>query len=360
VIQEDAMKEIAPGLFVESSYAPYNLVLIKTDRGGVMVDLPPNPPHAIDWFAQARAILGEIRYVVMTDAKRERQMGTVLCEVPIIATEATLRSMMVYDEERPRRDFLEALAAQFPGAVTDQIQKTQSSSSKSTEADRAESQAPAGNRPRPRKPAVAFNESFTLHAGDRVLKFEAIEGSGEGSLWVLIEGEGILIAGDTVAGDDVPLMADTPDSKAWLNTMTALSRRQDVRVIVPGHGEARLALGDIEPQREFMRVMRRAARTLARKGHPTLSLTQTAQELGQTFYNSKGNQAVKKIKAGLENLVNEVVADERALADERARAEAQAIADNRALAEEQALADERALSDDRAAKAEGPESGIGS
>jgi hypothetical protein len=104
----------------------------------------------------------------------------------------------------------------------------------------------------------------------------------------------------------VPLMADTPDSKAWLNTMTTLAHLQELKMIIAGRGEARLALGDIEPQREFMRVMRRAARTLARRDHPALSLAQTAQELGQTFYNSQGTRAVKKIRAGLEALVVEI------------------------------------------------------
>jgi len=310
------MKEVAPGLFVESSYAPYNLVLIKTDQGGVLVDLPPNPAQAMNWLEQARAVLGAIRYVVMTDAQRERQFGTVLCEAPMIATEATLRAMMAYDEERPRRDFLEDLANQFP----DEMESL--------------SQMSAEHRPHPRKPTVAFNEALSLYADDRVLQFEAVEGAAEGSLWIFVPDAGILIAGDTVVGDDVPLMAATRDSKAWLNTMTGLARRQDVKMIVPGRGVASLGLGDIEPQREFMRVMRRSGRTLARKGHPTLSLTQTAQELGQTFYNQQGNRAVKKIKAGLEALVVEVKSAEAALAEEQALAEQQALADDESQAVE--------------------------
>ena len=119
-------------------------------------------------------------------------------------------------------------------------------------------------------------------------------------------GEGILIAGDTVVADTPPLMDDTPDSKAWLNTMTLLSHQHEVTAIVPGRGLPFIPVGEIEPQREFMRVMRRAARTLARKGGPILSLAQTSQELGQTFYNRHGQKAVKQIKAGLENLIAEV------------------------------------------------------
>ena len=276
------MKEVAPGLFMESSYAPYNLVLIKTDRGGIVVDVPPNPIHAINWLEQARAIAGEIRYAIMTDARRERQLATVLCDFPIVATEATLRVMQAYDEERPRRDLLDELVHRFPDE-TESLDSLQ-----------------------PHKPAFAFSGSFNLYAGDRVLQLQAVEGAGKGSLWLLIQGEGILIAGDTVVADTVPLMDDTPDSKAWLNTMTSLAHRQDVKSIIPGRGSTPIHVGDIEPQREVMRVMRRAARTLARKGGPSLSLAQTAQELGQTFFNRHGQRAVKQIKAGLENLIAEV------------------------------------------------------
>ncbi|MGC9520953.1 MAG: hypothetical protein ACP5HG_03605 [Anaerolineae bacterium] len=278
------MKEVATDLFVESSYPPYNLVLIKTAKGGIVVDLPPNPVHAMNWLEEARAKAGKLRYVVLTDAQRERQLATAVCDVPIIAAERTLRIMEAYDEERPCRDFIEDLAARYP------------------------EESEAFDDWRPRKPSIAFNERFTLYLEECTLYFERVEGAGEGSIWILISPQEILIAGDTVAAGAVPAMAETPDSKAWLNTMTALARRSDVKSIVPGRGESFISLGDIEPQREFMRVMRRAARTLARKGTNDLSRAQTAQELAQTFFNRHGQKAVKEIKAGLERLVVEVEA----------------------------------------------------
>ncbi|MGC9469693.1 MAG: hypothetical protein ACP5HS_13945 [Anaerolineae bacterium] len=278
------MKEIAPGVYVESSYPPYNLVVIDTEKGGIIVDIPPNPVHAVTWFEQARGTVGKLRYAVLTDAMRERQLATATCDMPMIASEGMLRVMETYDDERPRRDWLEDLASRYP------------------------EEAEAIDSLRPRKPGLAFSESFTLYGERRDLVFETVAGAGPGSLWLLIPDEGILIAGDIVVGSTVPLMAETPDSKAWLNTMTALAHRHDVKMIIPGRGDAPISLGDIEPQREFMRVMRRAARTLARRDADSLSLSQTSQELGQTFFNQQGPKAVKQIKAGLEHLVAEVVA----------------------------------------------------
>jgi glyoxylase-like metal-dependent hydrolase (beta-lactamase superfamily II) len=280
------MKEIAPGIFVESSYPPYNLVLIATSQGGIAVDLPPNPVHALNWLEQARATVSPLRYVVMTDAKRERQLATASCTLPIIATTATLQAMAIYSEERARREFTEALALHYPEEV-------------------------AGlDRLLPHKPAIAFDDSFTFHAEGRTVRFESIKSAAPGSLWLLVTDQGLLIAGDTVVHDTVPSLAFTANSKAWLDTLATLSHRHAVKAIVPGRGGPMITNGDIEPQREFMRVMRRAARTLLRKGANGLSLAQTAQELGQTFFNRQGQKAVKEIRAGLEHLIEELASEE--------------------------------------------------
>jgi glyoxylase-like metal-dependent hydrolase (beta-lactamase superfamily II) len=285
---EVSMKEIAPGVFVESSYPPYNLVLIVTSEGGIVVDLPPNPVHTFNWLEQARAVANSLRYVVITDAKRERQLATAACSVPIIATTAVLRAMAVYSEERARREFAEALSFQYPEEVA------------------------TLNRLLPHAPAIAFDDSFTFYTEERILRFESIAGSAPGSLWVVIADQELLVAGDTVVDDTVPSLDTTPDSKAWLNTMSALAHRHTVRSIVPGRGRPVITNGDIEPQREFIRVMRRAARTLLRRGANGMSMSQTAQELGQTFFNRQGQKAVKEIKAGLEHLVAEFASEDAA------------------------------------------------
>jgi len=277
------VKEVATNVFVESSYPPYNLVLIKTEKGGIIVDVPPNPVHALTWIEQARAAGGPLRYVVFTDAGRERQLATAFCEVPVIATETMLRIMAGYSEERARREYFDLLTSRYPEEMG------------------------ALDGARPRKPAIAFNSAFTLYADGMTLQFEAVEGAAPGSLWLLIPEHSLLIAGDTVVVNVPPAMEATPNSKAWLNTMAGLAHRQTVKGIVPGCGPAWINRGDIESQREFMRVMRRAARTLARKSANGLSLTQTAQELQQTFFNRSGQKAVKLLRAGLERLVAEVV-----------------------------------------------------
>lgn len=288
------MKEVAEGIFVESSYAPYNLVLIETSLGAIAVDLPPDPLQAKRWLEEAREVVSGVRYVVLTDGGLARQFGAIACDVPIIASEETLRVIQAYyEDERAARDFTEALDAHYPHARV-------------------------GESPvLPRRPALAFNRSFAFHGDGREISFEAIAGARRGSLWVFVRDVGVLVAGETVVTEGVPDMSETPDSAAWLTTMTGLAHRAAVRAIIPGRGAYIQSRAALEPQREFMRVMRRTARTLARSRGNGLGLTQAARELGQTFFNVEGTAAVEQIKAGLAHLVEEA---QRARSQPRARA----------------------------------------
>jgi len=276
------MKKVAKGIFVEASYPPYNLVLIKTDSGGIVVDLPPNPIHCLNWLEKARAAAGSLRYVILTNGARDRQYGAAACDVPIVAGEGMLRLMQAYDEDRPRRDYMEGLAERYPDEVA------------------------AFDALAPRKPMLAVGDAATLRIGGRDLQLETVAGAAEGSLWIWLDEGEFLIAGDTVVADCVPPMAEVPDSKAWLNTMAGLAKRHNVKTIVPGRGPGSITRGDIEPQREVMRVMRRAARSIVHRGPDSLGYARTSQDLGQTFFNRQGKPAVKEIRAGLERLVAEL------------------------------------------------------
>jgi glyoxylase-like metal-dependent hydrolase (beta-lactamase superfamily II) len=280
------MKEVFPGIFLETAYPPYNLVLIDTSHGVIAIDIPPRPVHAVNWLEQARSALGEIRYAIMTDASPERQMATAFWDVPIIATETTLRLMEAYDEDRERRSFIEDLTARYEDELN-LIEHVE-----------------------PRKPTLAFDETFRLYTDDRYLELSTSEGgAAPGSLWVFVPDQSLLITGDTVAVEDPPPLDLTPDSKAWLNSLGLIAHRRSVEHIIPGRGSGPITQEEIEPHRELMRVLRRSARKLAH-GTSELDLAETAQDLGQTFFKGHGQVAVKRLQAGLEHLVAEVESEE--------------------------------------------------
>ncbi|HOT92471.1 MAG TPA: hypothetical protein PLJ78_11570 [Anaerolineae bacterium] len=273
------MQEIAPGIFVESRYPPYNVGLIVTDNGAIVVDIPPRPSHAWAWNEQVEQVAGKPRYAILTDATPERQIAASLWNVPIIAATVALRSLATYDE-REWRDMLQAYSAQYPEEA-DELTKI-----------------------RPHLPTLACDTRMFLHHRTPSITLETVAGAAPGSLWVILADQGVLFAGDTISVDEPPPLNVTPDSKGWLSTLSTLARRTAIRQIVPGRGKAPIQHGDIEMQREFLRVMRRTARTLANSN--SVHLAQCAQDLGQAFYNAKGQKAVKRIRAGLEHFVAEL------------------------------------------------------
>jgi len=145
-----------------------------------------------------------------------------------------------------------------------------------------------------------------MHHRTPPLTLETVEGAEPGSLWLTVPGHHLLFAGDTVAVDEPPPLERTADSKAWLNSLGHLAKRSKIYQIVPGRGKAPILRGDVEQQREFLRVMRRTARTLAHKRQNNVNYTQPAQDLGQIFFNQSGQKAVKRIRHGLERLVLEI------------------------------------------------------
>ena len=273
------MQEIAPGIFVESAYPPYNLGLIVTDDGPIVIDVPPRPSHAWAWQQQVEEVAGKPRYAVLTDASLERQIAASLWNAPLIAGEALLRALLDYDE-RSWRETLQVYVIQHPEEAEEVL------------------------RIKPHPPTLILDKHFLLHYRTPPLEFESVAGGAPGSLWLTVPDHSLFFAGDTIIVDEPALLERTPDSKAWLNTLSNLARRTTIRHIVPGRGKAPIQHSDIEAQREFIRVMRRTARTLA--GSNSFRLIQCAQDLGQAFYNAQGQKAIRRIRAGLEHLVAEI------------------------------------------------------
>ena len=291
------MKEIAPGIFVESAFPPYNLVLVESENAVVVVDIPPHPADALSWLEQVRAHAGRghaksVDFVVLTDASPERLMAAALWDVPIIASEVAYQAMAFCDDERSRRELWQRILVRYPEA------------------------SQFANQFKPRKPTIAFNSHFLLHNRTPPIQFEVVNGAAPGSLWMILPDLGLLIAGDTVIVDDVPPFENNSDSKAWLDTLATLSRRHAITHIVTGRGSTPVQRGEIEMQREFLRVMRRTARRLVHGSNRSGSMNEIAQDMGQVFFNGRGQRAVKRIKLGIEKLVAELQNENAALAKE--------------------------------------------
>ncbi len=285
------MKEIAPNIWVEYKYPPYNLVLIGVDKGAVVVDLPPRPSHTQQWLEEAKAKTGTIKYIVLTNASPERQVAAALCDIPIIAAEATLRAIAGRDE-RAWRELMQKVTAPYP--------------------EEAETLPDLS----PHRVTLSFNRSFMMHATTPPMAFETVAGAKPGSLWLTIPEQHLLFAGDTVIVEEPPCLAGVTDINAWRHTLKQLSNRRKIHEIVPGRGTAPILRGDIEQQREFLRVLSQTAQTLADIPREAINFTEPAQDLGQAFFNPAGQKAVKRIRHELECLVEKIKAAQASVNEE--------------------------------------------
>lgn len=298
------MEEIAPGIFVETGYFPYNLALISTQGGALAIDLPPHPEHAQKWIQEAQSTVGKIKYVILTDASPERQIAAAHSTYPLIASSVTQSALMGHDE-RSWHELLESVSANY-----------------AEEADRL-------LLLKPRRATLTFNRRFRMHTTPIPVDFETPSGGTTGALWVMLPEQHLLFAGDTVVIDEPPPLEHSGDIKAWVEALGTLVKRTAVQQIVTGRGSTPVLRGTIEKQREFIRTMRHTAQDLFKKQGQNLNYAHAAQDLGQTFFNKAGNKAVKRIRRGLEYMVNELQ-KEKEKEREKLEATAQAMLDETA------------------------------
>jgi len=287
------MQEIKPGIFVENRYPPYNLGLITLDEGGLVIDVPPNAEDAEQWLHDAEAIAGTIHYIVLTDAQPEKLLGTALLNIPVIATEEAARWTASLDE-KAWQEIINEAEKRYGDTLNPRI---------------------AHHLP---KIKIAFNKRMHLQRRTPTLEFEAISGAGIGSLWVLVPEAKLLFAGDSVVTDVPPILEYTPDSQAWLKALATLSRRTTVQEIVQGRGAPVIPQGEIETQREFMRIIRHTARTLAKESEPGEGMSRAATELQQAFFPNipKHSDAMRRLQKGIAHLVAEILEAQEAKAKE--------------------------------------------
>lgn len=279
------MQEIVPGVFVEDRYRPYNVGLVVLEEGALVVDSPPRPADARSWLRQAQEVGGVIRYLVVTDGQLDHLLGAANFDaVPIVAAEETARFLNKL-EDKEWQELLQEAQERYPDAA-DELAKVKR-----------------------RKVTFSTDCRMYLQRRNPSLELEVGAGAGPGSLWLFVPDRKVLFAGDTVALDTPPVLENTPDSKEWLNALGVLANRTSIQRIVPGRGPRVILRGELEPEREYLRVMRRTARTLARKGDSGEGVAQATNDVQQTFFPdaSKKSEKVRRIRRGLERLVEEVL-----------------------------------------------------
>ncbi len=257
------MQQIAEGVFVEQGLAPYNLSLIITRQGAVVVDVPPHPEPRRAWLEQARAQAGApVRWLVLTDMAPERLLGAVACQLPLIASATVLRQLdALAADERTWHEFVHTYVRRF------------------------HLEAEAIPKYPPKRVALAVADRATLHWRSQPIHLESVTGGPyPGSLWLWLPDVRLLITGETVVLGEPPIFTPDLDWEAWQALLQTVQQRPALRLI-PGRGKASAFPAEVGALEEFVRVLRFTAQKLAQQ--PSLAsgdVQRAVHDLRQSFF----------------------------------------------------------------------------
>lgn len=193
-----------------------NLGCIVTDDGVCSIDLPSTVAETLAWRAEISQITDRpLRGVIFTSARRA--LGDALRALSHKPGTAILPALI---HETGFQNMFALLEHQYQNRLGEPL-------------------SPAQLRERGVLPELTFTESatFTLGGRDGVqLDVARVGGFMPGSSVVTVRGTDVLFAGDLLSKGAPPAIAPQTDVEAWLEVLSALRKRKNVKTVVPGMG----------------------------------------------------------------------------------------------------------------------------
>lgn len=273
------MQQLAPGVYVESFYPGVTVGAILTGQGVICIDSPMLPADARQWRARIAGLTAEpIRYVVYTDAHRDRILGGQYLGGAVVAHDNT-------------GEAIKSCGDAFRQQAADLVAHY--------EADAA---AEIANEFRPTLPQITFLHQLAFYLGSMVVTLQHVSGPAAGSLWVTLPDQRVLFAGDTLTVGRHPLLAGA-DIDGWLALLQTLSKHTPPMIVVPGRGGLTAHAHDIKKLAAYLKAVRTRVHALVRAQQPSADMTTLAQELLGRFpvSSDESERVLRRIKAGLEH-----------------------------------------------------------
>jgi hypothetical protein len=204
------MQEIAPKLFIETSFPGVTVAGMPWSRGVLLIDAPLRPEDARSWRTSLLSLRGgSERWLISLDTHLDRTLGTRSMDCTVIAQEK------VIDIFRSRPISFKPQASET-GAEWELYDNLSSV--------------------RWIPPEITFSQSLQLHSDEDEVLLESKPEIGNGAIWVTLKKEGILFLGDSVVVDQPPFMAGG-EIPAWIETLKVLlGSEYKNRIMVSGRG----------------------------------------------------------------------------------------------------------------------------
>jgi glyoxylase-like metal-dependent hydrolase (beta-lactamase superfamily II) len=203
------MREIKPGIFIETTYPGVTLGALILSQGTILIDAPMRAEDTRSWRV-ALINLGSSsnRVLVNLDAHADRTLGSRAMECTIIAHQKTAQVF----RSRP---------SIFKG------QNPESGAEWETYNDAVGM--------RWASPDITFNQRICLHWGPPDILLEHHPGPSSGAIWAVIPEAKIVFVGDTVLYNQPPFLANA-DIPAWLEALDLLKTGFRDYMIISGRG----------------------------------------------------------------------------------------------------------------------------
>jgi glyoxylase-like metal-dependent hydrolase (beta-lactamase superfamily II) len=282
------MEQIAPNIYVSTTFPYVNVGCAVGPTGVVAFDAPTLPRDALAWRRQISELTGQpIVYTVLTDAHPHRLLCASLLQAPIVSSRAAYEHAAEYT-----RGFWRSIVRRLIRYHSQQEETLR-------DAD-------------PALPEILFSDTLTLHKAGVDVEIERVDGPAPGSVWINMKAADVLFAGDALVVGRPPVMDETPDTKAWLDTLTRLRRPHFASTtFVPGRGR----LSDqsaTHPLSEYVRVARRRVRSLHRDDRPRDEAAGFVNELLSIFAlsDAERDRFRRRVRNGLKHVYDELAAQD--------------------------------------------------
>lgn len=227
------MQEIAPRIYIETSYAGVTLGAINWSHGLILIDAPFRPEDARSWRSALLNLGGGVdRMLVNLDGHFDRTLGSRLLDCMVIGHEKLVQIF----RSRP---------------ITLKAQMMETGSEWELQ--------PTFGSVRWLPPEITFTDRLHVHWDDeQSLILEAHFGPNPAAIWVILPGDKVVFVGDAVMPHQPPFLANA-SIPLWLETLNLLLSA-DYRdyIIISGRGgmvttsEVKWQIGYLEKAQQLL------------------------------------------------------------------------------------------------------------
>ena len=235
------MKEIAPGIYIETSYHGVTLGAVNWPHGLLLIDSPSQPEDVRSWRAALLNLGGGIdRLLIYMDTHADRTLGGRGMECTLVASEETANAF----QGRP---------GNIKGYQGD------------TGADWE--QYPRTGNLRWAPPEITFSERLIVYWNTSPMVLEHRPGPSKGAIWAEFPEQKVIFIGDAVLANQPPFLGDA-DIPLWQEQLNHLNTKKYQDYLIVNGREGLIPHDVIPAQKQFLRKVSRGLERLAKKETP--------------------------------------------------------------------------------------------